>query len=223
MSSTLMDRARALMSTGKTALAVAPLAVAGANAYAATFTVTDIVWGFPSGGQFDGGGFQADAFKNGAGVKMHGTTGTITGDEWESLSAFGFEVLAFGSMSGPIKAGDFLAMTYDIEIDVTDGEIEWTVGAAVNPGGDNARFLSHMAENGSGVFIDTLLAEPWSSDIDANGFWSFGVAFNWTGFTTSSELTFTIPPNSIDILIVPTPGALALLGIAGLIALRRRR
>lgn len=51
----------------------------------------------------------------------------------------------------------------------------------------------------------------------------FVINFDWTGTSDSDTLEFLIPQNSIDITMVPTPGAAALLGLAGVVAGRRHR
>lgn len=58
-----------------------------------------------------------------------------------------------------------------------------------------------------------------------NIFWGVEIYFDWTGYAAEDTLAFTIPPNSIDIQAqtVPAPGAAGLVGVGGLIALRRRR
>lgn len=51
----------------------------------------------------------------------------------------------------------------------------------------------------------------------------FVINFDWTGTSDSDTLEFLIPQNSIDITLVPTPGAASLLAIAGIVVGRRRR
>jgi hypothetical protein len=52
---------------------------------------------------------------------------------------------------------------------------------------------------------------------------SFIANFDWSGFGEADTFEFMISPNSIDITVVPAPGAMAMMGLAGLAAAGRRR
>lgn len=55
--------------------------------------------------------------------------------------------------------------------------------------------------------------------------WEVRFMFDWTSYSPTDTLNFDIPQNSVDIqaLTIPAPGAAALVGLAGITALRRRR
>ncbi len=53
--------------------------------------------------------------------------------------------------------------------------------------------------------------------------WTVAFYFDWSGADDNDTMEFSIPNNSIDIAVVPAPGAAAMLGLAGLAATRRRR
>lgn len=56
-----------------------------------------------------------------------------------------------------------------------------------------------------------------------HGSWEANLPFEWIGFGPDSTFTLNVPFNSIDITVVPTPASAGLAGLAGLVALRRRR
>ncbi|MFM9957699.1 MAG: MYXO-CTERM sorting domain-containing protein [Phycisphaerales bacterium] len=55
--------------------------------------------------------------------------------------------------------------------------------------------------------------------------WQIAFYFDWTNYAQGDQFYFDIPQNSVDIQAqtIPTPGAAALLSLAGLAGLRRRR
>lgn len=67
----------------------------------------------------------------------------------------------------------------------------------------------------TGTYTSTHL--PWHDNpIPKGGDWNFMFAETWDGGTEYNNLTITL-------LKIPSPGALALIGVAGLVAPRRRR
>lgn len=90
-------------------------------------------------------------------------------------------------------------------------------------GGGSSGFNTGPLEPGDYGFgfqyVDNFGGTPLISRID----WEINIAFSWSNFNSSDVLALTIPQDSIDIGIVPAPSAAAVLGLAGLVATRRRR
>lgn len=55
--------------------------------------------------------------------------------------------------------------------------------------------------------------------------WEVAFYFDWTNYSPGDQFYFDIPQNSVDIQAqtIPAPGAAAMMGLAGVAALRRRR
>lgn len=224
-----MDRARAIMSGARAALAVAPLAVVAANATAATFTVGGVEYGFPSGAAFQDASFKATTFANGAGVKMHGGLGPISGADWDFASLSGYEVFYFGTISGPIVLGEFLRADVYADVEMSSGTLQWYYNFQLFLPGGNNRFISissFLEESGP---ISLFFTTSWPTDIDTTGgSWSAAFGFQWINMGlgdegSTSSLTFTVPDPTTQFRIIPAPGGAAALALAGLCAIRRRR
>lgn len=89
------------------------------------------------------------------------------------------------------------------------GEDENTVG----PGGYGSGFAFNF-DNDFG--FDAMVGLN-------QGTWEVNLPFEWTGYEPEDAFTLHIPANSIDLTVVPTPGAAGLMALAGLAAARRRR
>ena len=143
-------------------------------------------------------------------ITVGGLFGTLTG--WELTFTYGGNtdgswsadmLFAVGAPSGNgVAAGGF-------NIADPGGPFSWTnIGGVGANNGDPGTF-THLFENLSGF------------DVSGTGTWSMFVGDGWTSGTVPETLTnvsFTLFGVNI-----PAPGALALLGMAGLVSRRRRR
>lgn len=114
-----------------------------------------------------------------------------------------------------------------------EGQNNWAIMGSFN--GWSAE-LATMASLGGGLYKATIAAAPGSYEFkfrpDGNWDRAIGATFEFNGANafgtinagdTGLELLLDIPNGRWQAVSVPTPGALALMGLGGLVAARRRR
>ena len=154
------------------------------------------------------------------GTSMTGSGGKVN----VVLSAVNDSTAAFYLFSSTLSTPVNLTGTtsFDINVTSTNGKAQWGIGVLDNTG--KSAYMDYAVLTGNSV---GTLSFPTSSN------WNTGAGFDWSQVVEVS-LTFTkdIGTNtavsfSFDsftaVGAVPAPGALALLGAAGLVGARRRR
>lgn len=96
----------------------------------------------------------------------------------------------------------------------------YIVGGFTNVGNADVLWSFDGAQSdGPGHYGDKDIHTPWKKDLQPKGLWHFDFANDWTPDPNPNEYNNL----TITFLKIPAPGALALLGVAGLIGGRRRR
>jgi len=140
---------------------------------------------------------------------------TATGD----TSAIILDVGGFISA----QTGESISLDYDFTFAITGaGEINWTLTSLL------FGFISGPSASGGPITIadsgNVTGTESAGVTFTAdNVSWSAKLTANWTGAANGDTLSVTIPENSIDIAVVPEPSAFLLLGLTGIMTLRRKR
>ena len=222
-SMTLMDRAKALVTSkncAAAALAIVPLAAAPAKAQTAWTLGNPFTYGGfgPGNGSLQGTPIPG-------GITLSGQFGPISGsdflnNEHGTKSWVGWQ----GSWTGTIHAGQQVQSDFDFVVTFTGGTVAVTddfAGAGIDgalPG------MNLPATLQSGVTYDTsVLSHVVNSDV-TGGPWFRTVGFTWTNFAPGDTLTFNVPADSSQMIVVPEPasGAVLMLSALALVARRRR-
>ncbi|MFO0861029.1 MAG: hypothetical protein U0570_10760 [Phycisphaerales bacterium] len=159
------------------------------------------------------GGLPKGAFTSTSRLIISGTA-TFDGSIWQHPTDYISTVFKYGlTVTGgtvhmnAIETG-FTLLDADnnflIGVGSGTGGFDYTVGHTDTMFGFQDRFGSNYA---TGTHLD----------------WTVAFYFDWSGADDNDTMEFFIPNNSIDIAVVPAPGAAALLGLSGLVAARRRR
>lgn len=239
---TLLDRARAALASpaAKAVLAAVPLATA-ATAQAGIpdtiFTLDFSSAGVQYGGSYDASNFSVTSAALGPkGLKVSGSLGTLSGDPMlQNAYIPGTNLIdlsgTIGVAGGPtvINPGDFLR--FDVTVDFTFSGGSVTIDSAFGGfqvfGSGSSDFLGASLGTPpvvvSGAPVTFSLVTTAATIPAALGGWSFSLGFNWQGYSATDTLFLDIPSDSIDVRLIPTPGAAALLGLGGLAVARRRR
>lgn len=144
-------------------------------------------------------------------------TGTIDGSQWDHPDDTIRTHFAFGfGFSG----GTFDLYTIETGFTLLDAEGNFITGV-----GSVTGFGVFDTPGGYGYgfdFVDRFGADITSAVTIQ---WTVSFLFDWNGYAEGDSVEFYIPQNSVDIIAerVPAPGGAALLGVAGLGAIRRRR
>lgn len=142
--------------------------------------------------------------------------GTIDGTTWQHPDDIVRTTFQFGFSFSQGMLDIYRVQTFFLLLD-SEGGFVTGVGSSTGfdpfePGGYG---LGFAFEDRFGSNITTA----------TNIFWGVEIYFDWTGYNPESDLSFTIPSDSIDIQAqtVPAPASAGLLGAGALVAFRRRR
>ncbi len=212
-----------------------PLAFAGAaSASAPGWFMSNGVMYSPGA---SGGFFYEDSFVYTPigleGIKISGSAGPVTGGNASFPGNFAGNPITIeftGGNSHPIDAGLAIGADIDINFLLDGGSVrilnssfvytDFNSGSAVNGGTDYTPAGAFPDSGGNFLASFNTGALP-----SAFGFstWTFRLQFEFLD-TTNAFLIVSIPNNSVDLRVIPTPSAgVGLLLATGLVARRRRR
>lgn len=232
-------------------LAITPLASAVANAQIANWSFESAELQHPEvnyGGQWEtypsiSPTVSSTTFNNG--LKLFGSGDnnrvfSMTGDDYIGSNAFlrGNRLLLTGSaaLTQPWNPATFSIptsfkfswnLTADsgavqfYEISTTYELLDASNNLLQSVGSSGATYTAEPGQGGADFrYVDGFGGDPTGS---AAIRFTIAIYFDWVDYSVDDSFDLFIEPNSIDIEVVPAPAAAALLGFAGLAAVRRRR
>lgn len=229
-----LDRAKSLLASNAAfaALAAIPLAAsAPAHASATGWHMTSSSLTGPggaSGGTFTYPSSFGHVQLGLTGIKISGNAGPLTGSTFLgnnlrlAFEGFNTETVLAGQsilseidMFFGVDGGEVRVLrTYAEYRDTANSGLDFVSGEVLYPGGEPVGLGGGFAAS----FFTSALPNNYGFST-----WRFELDFQWLNAGPNGFLSITVPGNSIDLRVVPTPGAVGLLLVAGTIAARRRR
>lgn len=204
----------------RTALAITA-ALASTSLAGFTVTTTDIS---TTGSLTQQAGNTFAAIQTGDLTKLAGQAG------FNATGAGTFTFHAAGGVTA--NAGDFIRVSYDFTLGLSGtGTLDYqVVGSFTQPlpfplppitvtESDDGSLDGPVSQQFIGSFVTPAIP------IDVNGTYTIDLIGNWapTGITGVSTLSVNIPPNSIDLEVIPAPEPTSAAALAVLTLVRRRR
>ena len=157
----------------------------------------------------NGGVVGFKVFGNGSGTALTSSSTTVV-----------LTLIVSGAGSGTFPTG---SVPFDYNFTATDSlgrDITWSAVMAVN-GVSSLTLLNQLATSGIAVIGSGSIATPLG---DAFNNYSLALMLSLPSFSAGETLSVVIPPNSLDVNLIPEPGTglLALSGM-GILLLARRR
>lgn len=232
MSMTTLETNRTGMIQLTRLAAIAAVSLAAGAARADTpWTLNSSTAGVDEGGSYAPPVFSMTGSPIGtSGIHLSGHLGPVDGSFSGNPDAYipGLNaIFCTGNMGSTIAPGNTLSTSYNMNFTFSGGVVTlYSIFLSANNGGS---FVNGQGLPGgpitpaSGQAITGSFSSGAFATSSVGGSWSLSLNFDWQGFAPGDHLTLNLPTNSIDIHLVPTPGAAGLLLVGGLAMGRRRR
>jgi hypothetical protein len=119
---------------------------------------------------------------------------------------------------------DSISWASDVLLTITSPTGSGVIIGGLSSGNDHDWDFQGNVSDAAGHYADTVAASEnnflWTSDPQPGGDWTLTFLNDWN---SSSASTLNLGNVVLTFYLIPTPGSLALLGVAGLIARPRRR
>lgn len=160
------------------------------------------------------------------GIKVFGQAGAVGEQMVASNQLF---ISLSGNNSETLQVGDFIRTAIQFQISTSAGSTVRVMESETFYGfparGTALYGVRDFGEGQvvSGNFFATYDTDAATRIFESNTPWYFNMRLIWTPQSATDELTITVPSDSIDLFVVPAPGAGVVLAAGfGLVGRRRR-